>query len=244
MLRSSSSRCVLLDGLANHKLTRTVRQDEVAHLRHYLSNQPAPSTTEPITLPPPLLSLLLPHINNAQRAATVTGASGTGSTTSSVNTALLQRAKLLQEENDELYELLKHGEVSKINEEVRALRRVVQKLETALKGKTSFPIVRVVAHCTIAYRVAQSHCVPLVRSPRSRRVTQTLTFNLTGRNLTSQTQPYYPPPQRLEVVRHQNSLSVHPMRNGRVALLRMAFTRPPNLPSPYRLARELPKSLA
>jgi hypothetical protein len=42
--------------------------------------------------------------------------------------------KLLQEENDELYELLKSGEVGGLKEEVSGLRRVVDRLEKALKG--------------------------------------------------------------------------------------------------------------
>lgn len=41
---------------------------------------------------------------------------------------------MLQEENDELYELLKVGETGKLKEDARALRRVVQKLEGALRG--------------------------------------------------------------------------------------------------------------
>ena len=48
--------------------------------------------------------------------------------------ALTHRVKVLQEENDELYELLKVGETGKLKEDVRALRRVVQKLEGALRG--------------------------------------------------------------------------------------------------------------
>lgn len=103
-------------------------QDEVTHLRQYLSTQPAPSTTDPISLPPALVSLLLPHIKDH---ASATAAS------SSATAALTQRAKALQEENDELYELLKTGETGKLKEDVRALRRVVQKLEGALRGAIS-----------------------------------------------------------------------------------------------------------
>ncbi|PCH41125.1 hypothetical protein WOLCODRAFT_137202 [Wolfiporia cocos MD-104 SS10] len=99
--------------------------DEVTQLRQYLSNQPAPSTTDPFTLPPALVSLLLPHLND--RSSPATAASNT------VTAALTQRAKILQEENDELYELLKSGETGKLKEDVHALRRVVQKLEGALK---------------------------------------------------------------------------------------------------------------
>lgn len=42
--------------------------------------------------------------------------------------------KILQEENDELYEILKAGETGRLKEDVRSLRRVSQKLETALRG--------------------------------------------------------------------------------------------------------------
>ncbi|PSS35451.1 hypothetical protein PHLCEN_2v1606 [Hermanssonia centrifuga] len=99
--------------------------DEVTHLRQYLTNQPSPSVTDQISLPPPLVSLLLPHIND--RSSTATTSSNT------VTAALTQRVKVLQEENDELYELLKSGETGRLKEDVRSLRRVVQKLEGALR---------------------------------------------------------------------------------------------------------------
>ncbi|EGO02198.1 hypothetical protein SERLA73DRAFT_178021 [Serpula lacrymans var. lacrymans S7.3] len=102
--------------------------DEVARLRRYLSVQPDPPTANPVTLPPALVSVLLPHIN---RAASSSGNAPSSSGT--VNTALTQRVRLLQEENDELYELLKHGETGKLKEEVRGLRRVVDRLEGALR---------------------------------------------------------------------------------------------------------------
>jgi hypothetical protein len=60
--------------------------------------------------------------------------SGVRSSSSTVNTALAQRSKLLQEENDELYELLKSSETGKLKEEVRGLRRAANRLETALRG--------------------------------------------------------------------------------------------------------------
>ncbi|KAH9853557.1 hypothetical protein C2E23DRAFT_868001 [Lenzites betulinus] len=99
--------------------------DEVTHLRQFLANQPPPSTTEPTTIPPALMSLLLPHLNQPPTDAT--------SGSSTVTTALVQRVKILQEENDELYELLKTAETGRLKEDVRALRRVVQKLEGALR---------------------------------------------------------------------------------------------------------------
>lgn len=85
-----------------------------------------------MSLPPALVSLLLPHINSNNKHNTAGGGGG-----ATVTTALTQRTRLLQEENDELYELLKHGETGKLKEEVRGLRRVVGRLETALKGMCS-----------------------------------------------------------------------------------------------------------
>jgi WTAP/Mum2p family len=104
-------------------------QDEVNTLRQYLSTQPNASLTEPLSLPPALISLLLTHIDAASAE------SGIRSSSSTVNTALAQRAKLLQEENDELYELLKSSETGKLKEEVRGLRRAVNRVETALRGE-------------------------------------------------------------------------------------------------------------
>ena len=72
------------------------------------------------------MSRLLPLVNS--RASTATSASDT------VAAALTQRVKILQEENDELYELLKFGETGRLKEDVRSLRRASQKLETALRG--------------------------------------------------------------------------------------------------------------
>ncbi|TFK56002.1 hypothetical protein OE88DRAFT_1804786 [Heliocybe sulcata] len=118
--------------------------DEVTRLRQYLSTQPAPSTTDPVSLPPALVAVLTPHIVRAQAPvhAKLAGGSGSGGgnhhlgASASGNTALAaltQRAKLLQDENDELYELLRRSETGKLKEEVRGLRRVVNKLEGALR---------------------------------------------------------------------------------------------------------------
>jgi hypothetical protein len=107
-----------------------LQQDEITRLRQYLSVQTPPSTSDPITLPPALISILLPHINNASSSVNAPGTSTT------VTTALTQRAKLLQEENDELYALLRYGETGQLKEEVRVLRRAVKRLEGALRGSS------------------------------------------------------------------------------------------------------------
>ena len=72
--------------------------------------------------------MLLPNIVSSSDA---TPRSGT------VTAALTQRAQLLQEENDELYEILKHGETGRLKEEARGFRRVVDRLEKALGREQS-----------------------------------------------------------------------------------------------------------
>ncbi|KAI0322528.1 hypothetical protein OF83DRAFT_1093746 [Amylostereum chailletii] len=123
-----SSRELELEALLRKRDAQLVElTDEVNHLRQYLSSQPGPSTTDPISLPAPLVSLLLPNINVSANDRV------TGSSSSTVATALTQRVKLLQEENDELYELLKSTETGRLKEEVRGLRRAMGKMETALR---------------------------------------------------------------------------------------------------------------
>ncbi|KAF9569323.1 hypothetical protein CPC08DRAFT_701826 [Agrocybe pediades] len=112
------------------------RTDEIVFLRQYLAKQPGPSTTEPVTLPPAFVSVLLPHISNAasrSSSATSTSIAGVSGSSSTVTAALTQRIKLLQDENEELYGLLKQSETGKLKDEVQSLRRLVSKLERALK---------------------------------------------------------------------------------------------------------------
>ncbi|KAF7355437.1 hypothetical protein MSAN_01460500 [Mycena sanguinolenta] len=101
--------------------------DEVTHLRQHVLTQLLPSTTDPVSLPPALTALLLPHINPTPNA------SNASTSSSSTTAALTQRLRVLQEENDELYELLKQGETGKLKEEVSGLRRLVDRLNGALR---------------------------------------------------------------------------------------------------------------
>jgi hypothetical protein len=110
------------------ELLLTNKQDEVTQLRQFLSSQPGPSTSDPVTLPLSLVSMVLPHII-ASSSSDVAAGSGT------VTAALTQRAQLLQDENDELYEILKRGETGRLKEEVRGLQRVVERLEKSLRRK-------------------------------------------------------------------------------------------------------------
>ncbi|TFY77309.1 hypothetical protein EWM64_g6706 [Hericium alpestre] len=72
------------------------------------------------------VALAAPYQRHIERAGATSGSS-------TVTAALTQRAKLLQEENDELYGLLQAGETGKLKEEARGLRRAVGRLETALR---------------------------------------------------------------------------------------------------------------
>jgi hypothetical protein len=71
--------------------------------------------------------VLLPHLKASSQASVQPGSR-------TVTAALVQRTRILQEENDELYDILKRDETGKLKEEVRGLRRVVERLETALRG--------------------------------------------------------------------------------------------------------------
>ncbi|KAF8826859.1 hypothetical protein HHX47_DHR5001103 [Lentinula edodes] len=104
-------------------------QDEVSRLRLYLSTQPPPSTTEPVTLPPTFASLILPHISHLPQTSDAAEISNNTTTA-----ALTQRVRVLQDENDELYGILKRGETGRLKEEVQSLKRIVHKLEGALRG--------------------------------------------------------------------------------------------------------------
>ncbi|KAJ4478245.1 hypothetical protein J3R30DRAFT_2880072 [Lentinula aciculospora] len=124
-----STRELELEMLLREKEGQVVQlSDEVSRLRLYLSTQPPPSTTEPVTLPPTFASLILPHISHLSQTADA--AESSNSTTTA---ALTQRVRVLQNENDELYDILKRGETGRLKEEVQSLKRIVHKLEGALR---------------------------------------------------------------------------------------------------------------
>ncbi|KAL1722409.1 hypothetical protein EV715DRAFT_287427 [Schizophyllum commune] len=104
--------------------------DEVRRLREHVNTKPEPVKTDPVTLPPAYASLLLPALEHDPVALE-------GSSRSGTITALVERAQRLQGENDELYNLLKQSETGKLKEEVRGLRRVVERLEAALRESHS-----------------------------------------------------------------------------------------------------------
>ncbi|KAL0565250.1 hypothetical protein V5O48_016777 [Marasmius crinis-equi] len=111
--------------------------DQLTHLRTYLPSA-STSTTDAVSLPPALIALLLPHINSS---VGVEGEKRGGSTVA----ALTQRVRALQEENEQMYEILKEGETGMLKEEVQSLRQLVGRLEGALRGAfarfVSFPFV-------------------------------------------------------------------------------------------------------
>ena len=109
-------------------------------LRRYLPNSlnpgPEDDNKDVGASNPKLLAILMPHILPVSVMGP-DGTSGSGSATvphPGMMNALLQRAKLLQDENDELYAVLRRNETGKLDEEVKALRRIVSKLERSLRG--------------------------------------------------------------------------------------------------------------
>ncbi|KDQ20730.1 hypothetical protein BOTBODRAFT_26744 [Botryobasidium botryosum FD-172 SS1] len=100
--------------------------DDISSLRKYLPNVPPPDPSDLITLPRPVLSLLAPLVSQPPPH-------GSNSGTSSVTIALTARVRVLQQENDELYELLKCSTAQKLQEEVKVLGTTVKRLERALK---------------------------------------------------------------------------------------------------------------
>jgi len=77
--------------------------------------------------------LLAPLTTQALSASSALAASSSSSQ-SATTIALTARANLLQDENDELYELLKGSEVVRLKEELGGVKKVVGRLETALTG--------------------------------------------------------------------------------------------------------------
>lgn len=79
------------------------------------------------------MAILMPHLVNERNALM-----GTGSSAAPPNPALVaalrQRTAMLQEENDELYNVLRRAETGRLDEEVRGLRVLVGRLERALQG--------------------------------------------------------------------------------------------------------------
>ncbi|XP_006460234.1 hypothetical protein AGABI2DRAFT_191997 [Agaricus bisporus var. bisporus H97] len=126
-MQPPTSREARLETLLGERETQLSQlHDEVARLRRFLPSQPAPSSTTPLSLPPAVSSLLLSQLSTASESTASSGSS-------TVVAALTQRARLLQEENDELYQLLRYSETGKLKEEVRGLRRLVQRLQGALR---------------------------------------------------------------------------------------------------------------
>ncbi|KAG8906868.1 hypothetical protein FRB99_005928 [Tulasnella sp. 403] len=116
--------------------------NDVSALRQYVSHSDrTPTTTDsPITLPPPVLDLLTPLLRSHPHSfgGSSSGAHGSskavpGGASATVTAALTARLAALQQENDELYEMLKRGTVGRLHEEVRELRTMAKKLEAALK---------------------------------------------------------------------------------------------------------------
>jgi hypothetical protein len=81
------------------------------------------------------MTVLLPHLVNERNALMGTGPSA-GPPNTALVAALRQRTTVLQEENDELYGVLRRAETGRLDEEVKGLRVLVGRLERALRGES------------------------------------------------------------------------------------------------------------
>ncbi|CAG7848372.1 SubName: Full=Uncharacterized protein {ECO:0000313/EMBL:CCA74979.1} [Serendipita indica DSM 11827] len=77
------------------------------------------------------MAALMPHLVNERNA--INGIGSSELIHPGLVAALRQRATMLQEENDELYTVLRRAETGRLDEEVKGLRRLVDKLERALR---------------------------------------------------------------------------------------------------------------
>ncbi|CAE6478879.1 unnamed protein product [Rhizoctonia solani] len=98
--------------------------DEIASLHRKLPGASDPEDDADICIPAPVLALLAPLVTHGPST----------STPAPLNTAITQRLKLLQTENDELYQLLRASESARQREEVVGLRRTIKRLEGLLEG--------------------------------------------------------------------------------------------------------------
>ncbi|CAE6412263.1 unnamed protein product [Rhizoctonia solani] len=99
--------------------------DEISSLRRKLPGASDPEDDATISIPAPILALLAPLVTHGPST----------STPAPLSNAITQRLKLLQTENDELYELLRASELARQREEVLGLRRTIKRLENQLEGK-------------------------------------------------------------------------------------------------------------
>jgi hypothetical protein len=103
-----------------------VAQDEISNLRRKLPGASDPEDDAAISIPAPVLALLAPLVTHGPST----------STPAPLSNAITQRLKLLQTENEELYELLRASELARQREEVVGLRRTIKHLEDQLEGES------------------------------------------------------------------------------------------------------------
>ncbi|KDN38188.1 hypothetical protein RSAG8_09691, partial [Rhizoctonia solani AG-8 WAC10335] len=98
--------------------------DEISSLRRQLPGAFDPEDDAAICIPAPVLSLLAPLVTHGPSTGTP----------APLHAAITQRLRLLQTENDELYDLLRASESTRQREEVVGLRRTIKRLEGQLEG--------------------------------------------------------------------------------------------------------------
>jgi len=98
------------------------------HVRATSGDASLVDDSAPVVLPEQVVSVLVNHLSHANDPS--------AGSSSSVTAALTQRVQLLQEENDELYALLRRSETGKLRDQVASMTQMVERLEAALQGQS------------------------------------------------------------------------------------------------------------
>ncbi len=122
-------------------------QSEVSILRKQISESSSHGSSDDQPVSAAAMSILMPHLVNERNALLGTGSS-TAPTNPGLVAALRQRTTMLQEENDELYNVLRRAETGRLDEEVKGLRLLVGRLERALRGRFSLTLWLTLAHAS------------------------------------------------------------------------------------------------
>ncbi|KAG8760258.1 hypothetical protein FRC14_003556 [Serendipita sp. 396] len=106
--------------------------NEATYLRKQISELQENKTCSDEMVSETAMAVLVPHLVNERNTATGFGINS-GPLHSGLVSALRQRVTMLQEENDELYAVLRKAETGRLDEEAKALRNLVGRLESSLK---------------------------------------------------------------------------------------------------------------
>ncbi|KAG8936628.1 hypothetical protein FRC02_000621 [Tulasnella sp. 418] len=148
--------------------------NDIKRLRKYLPQQPQLTSNDQVTIPPSALALLAPLVTRRHTQSSYSSTSSTSGglgVSNTVTGALTARLSSLQQENDELYGLLRSSTAGRLHEEVRGLRKGVIKLESALKD-SHLTIASLTSEINASSNIVKEQVVPSKPSTSSGPSTQ------------------------------------------------------------------------